>query len=40
MSVCVKYCLYDKSKKEYKHKNIVENVWKKVTEQLEFLEDC
>ena len=32
-------CLYDKSKKEYKGKNVVENAWKQVVEKLEFLSD-
>ena len=29
-------CLYDKSKKEYKDKNVVENTWKQVAEKLNF----
>ena len=33
------HCLYDKSKKEYKDKNIVENAWELVAEKLEFLSD-
>ena len=32
-------CLYDKSKKEYKDENVVENAWKQVAEKLEFLSD-
>ena len=32
-------CLYDKNKKEYKYKNVCENVWGKVIEKLEFLEN-
>ena len=32
-------CLYDKSKKEYKDKNVVENAWKDVAKSLEFLPD-
>ena len=32
-------CLYEKSKKEYKDKNVVENAWKQVAEKLEFLSD-
>ena len=32
-------CLYEKSKKEYKDKNVVENAWKQVAEKLEFLRD-
>ena len=28
-------CLYDKNKKEYKDKNVCENVWGKVIEKLE-----
>ena len=32
-------CLYDKNKKEYKDKNVCENVWGKVIEKLEFIEN-
>ena len=32
-------CLYDKKKKEYKDKNVCENVWRKVIEKLEFIEN-
>ena len=32
-------CLYDKSKKEYKDKNVKENAWKQVAEKLKFLSD-
>ena len=32
-------CLYDKNKKEYKYKNVCENVWGKVIEKLEFIEN-
>ena len=32
-------CLYDKSKKEYKDKNVVENAWKNVAQNLDFIPD-
>ena len=32
-------CLYDKNKKEYKDKNVCKNVWGKVIEKLEFIEN-
>ena len=32
-------CLYDKSKKECKDKNVCENAWEKVIEKLEFIEN-
>ena len=32
-------CLYDKSKKEYKGKNVVVNAWKQVAKKLEFSSD-
>ena len=32
-------CLYDKSKKEYKDKNVVQNAWKEVADQLDFIEN-
>ena len=32
-------CLYDKSKKEYKGKNVVQNAWKEVADQLDFIEN-
>ena len=32
-------CLCDKSKKEYKGKNVVESAWKPVAEKLEFLSE-
>ena len=32
-------CLCDKSKKEYKDKNVVKNAWKQVAEKLNFLSD-
>lgn len=32
-------CLYNKAKKEYKDKAVVENSWKKVAEKLDFIED-
>ena len=32
-------CLNDKSKKEYKDKNVVENIWKQVAKKLEFSSD-
>ena len=32
-------CLYDKSKKEYKDKNVVANAWREVADQLEFTSD-
>ena len=31
-------CLYDKSRKEYKDKNVAENAWKEVVNQLDFIE--
>ena len=31
-------CLYDKSKKEYKDKNVTENAWKEVAKCLSFIE--
>ena len=31
-------CLYDKSRKEYKDKNVAENACKEVVNQLEFIE--
>ena len=31
-------CLYDKSKKEYKDKNVTENAWKVVADQLDFIQ--
>ena len=38
--VILKYpCLYDKSKKEYKGKNVTENAWKKVADQLDFIQN-
>ena len=30
-------CLYDKSRKEYKDKTVVENSWKEVADQLDFI---
>ena len=30
-------CLYGKSKKEYKDKNVVQNAWKEVADQLDFI---
>ena len=32
-------CLYDKSKKEYKDKNVMENTWKEVADQLDFIQN-
>ena len=32
-------CLYDKTTKEYKEKDVSTNAWNKVTEQLDFIED-
>ena len=32
-------CLYDKSKKEYKDKNVVQNAWKEVVDQPDFIEN-
>ena len=32
-------CLYDKPKKEYKDKNAVQNAWKEVADQLDFIEN-
>ena len=32
-------CLYDKSKKEYKDRNVVSNAWRKVAEDLDFVEN-
>ena len=32
-------CLYGKSKKEYKDKNVVQNAWKEVADQLDFIEN-
>ena len=32
-------CLYDKSKKEYKDKSVVQNAWKEVADQLDFTEN-
>ena len=32
-------CLYDKAKKEYKDKSVTENAWKKVANQLIFIEN-
>ena len=32
-------CLYGKSKKEYKDKNVVQNTWKEVADQLDFIEN-
>ena len=33
-------CLYDKSKKEYKDKNITKNAWIEVADQLDFIQNC
>ena len=32
-------CLYDKSRKEYKDKTVVENEWKEVADQLDFIQN-
>ena len=32
-------CLYDKSRKEYKDKTVVENAWKEVADQLDFMQN-
>ena len=32
-------CLYDKSRKEYKDKTVVENAWKEVANQLDFIQN-
>ena len=32
-------CLYDKLGKEYKDKNVVQNAWKEVAGQLDFIEN-
>ena len=32
-------CLYDKSRKEYKDKTVVENAWKEVADQLDFIQN-
>ena len=32
-------CFYDKPKKEYKDKNAVQNAWKEVADQLDFIEN-
>ena len=32
-------CLYDKYKREYKDKNVVQNAWKEVADQLDFIEN-
>ena len=32
-------CLHDKSKKEYKDKTVVENGWKEVADQLDFIQN-
>ena len=32
-------CLYDKSDKGYKERDVVENAWNKVAEMVEFVED-
>ena len=32
-------CLYDKSKKEHKDKNVTENAWKEVADQLDFIQN-
>ena len=37
-AVCTYPCLYDKNKREYKDKNVRENVWGKVIEKLKFIE--
>ena len=33
-------CLYDKSKKEYKDKNVTKNAWIEVADQLDFIQNC
>ena len=32
-------CLFDKSKKECKDKNVTENAWKEVADQLDFIQN-
>ena len=32
-------CLYDKSSKSYKEKDVIKNAWTKIAEQLDFIED-
>ena len=32
-------CLYDKTKKDYKEKDVVTNAWNSVANQLDFIED-
>ena len=32
-------CVYDKSQKGYKEKDVVRNAWSKVAEKLDFIED-
>ena len=32
-------CLYDKSSKSYKEKDVMKNAWTNIAEELEFIED-
>ena len=32
-------CLYNKSRKEYKDKNVTKNAWKEVADQLHFIQN-
>ena len=38
-AACPYPCLYDKSNKEYKDKNVCENAWERVIDILEFIEN-
>ena len=35
----IKYQIYDKSRKEYKDKTAIENAWKEVADQLDFIQN-